>query len=79
VRVDALPKANGKVVAGHTDYEKKTIQYVDEGPEETRNTFWHELTHAILYEMGKPELNHEGFVSKFADFWSTAIDSAKFE
>ena len=44
-----------------------------------RNTFWHEITHAILFEMGTPQFRDERFVTEFADKLSGAIDSAIFE
>jgi hypothetical protein len=46
--------------------------------EDIRDTFWHELTHAILYEMGHPYWNNEKFVAKFASYLTKAIDSAEF-
>jgi hypothetical protein len=46
---------------------------------EIRDTFWHEVTHAILEDMGRHTLNRdERFVSEFANRLSKAIDSAKF-
>lgn len=46
---------------------------------EKRETFWHELTHAILKDMGRDELcSNERFVSSFSGRLSKAIDSAKF-
>ena len=46
--------------------------------DERSNTFWHELTHAILYDMGN-ELNYdEKFVSAFADRLDQAIRTARF-
>jgi hypothetical protein len=30
-----------------------------------RNTFWHELTHAILFEMGHKQCRDEKFVTEF--------------
>lgn len=48
-------------------------------PSEKSNTFWHELTHAILHDMGEDKLNHnEQFVSDFADRLDQAIKTAKF-
>ena len=42
-------------------------------------TMWHEITHAILYEMGRHKLNKdEEFVTEFAKTLSDAILSAKF-
>jgi len=54
---------------------KITMEYA---PEELRDTFWHELTHAILYDMGHHLHSNEHFVSAFANRLSNAIDSAKF-
>ena len=43
------------------------------------NTFWHELTHAILHDMGKDKLNKdEAFVTAFANRLDQAIKTAKF-
>ena len=41
-----------------------------------RQTFLHELTHAILFAMGKEELNEdESFVNTFSSFLSEAINT----
>lgn len=41
-----------------------------------RQTFFHELTHAILFAMGKEELNrNESFVNTFSSFLTEAINS----
>lgn len=42
------------------------------------DTFWHEVTHAILYEMGHKLYRNEAFVTKFANLLTKAIHSAKF-
>jgi Zn-dependent peptidase ImmA (M78 family) len=69
---------------GHVDYDEKIISVaVRDGlgnklePEEVRDTFWHELTHAVLHDMGHPLRNDEKFVVKFANRLSCAIDSAQ--
>ena len=46
---------------------------------EQYNTFWHELTHAILNDMHSPLESDEKFVSAFADRLTTAITSARFQ
>jgi hypothetical protein len=46
--------------------------------DERSNTFWHELTHAILYDMGSELTHNEKFVSSFADRLDQAIKTAKF-
>ena len=41
-----------------------------------RQTFLHELTHAILFAMGKEELNDdESFVNTFSSFLAEAINT----
>jgi predicted SprT family Zn-dependent metalloprotease len=47
--------------------------------DEIKDTFWHELTHAILYDMGSHLYNNEKFVTRFANRLATAIKSAKFK
>ena len=47
--------------------------------DERANTLWHELTHAILYDMHELELNaNEKFVSAFANRLDQAIKTARF-
>jgi hypothetical protein len=42
-------------------------------------TFWHELVHVILYEMGEHKLNdRERFVEDFAERLAQAINTAGF-
>lgn len=45
---------------------------------DVRETFWHEMTHAILYEMNNDLHNDEAFVKKFSQLLSKAVDSARF-
>ena len=44
---------------------------------EVANTFWHELTHAILHDMGHDLCDNERFVDAFANRLSDAVNSAK--
>ena len=76
-----------KKSVGRVDYEAQCIQIATRNPftnkqmagAELRDTFWHELVHAILYDMGRDNLNRdESFVTGFAARLSQAIDSAKF-
>jgi predicted SprT family Zn-dependent metalloprotease len=46
---------------------------------EVSDTFWHELTHAILYDMGSSLYKNEKFVTRFANRLSKAINTAKFK
>lgn len=48
-------------------------------PEAVADTFWHELTHAILADMGMHNLNNnEQFVTGFANRLTKAIQTARF-
>lgn len=46
--------------------------------EEIDDTFWHEVTHAILFDMGHPLWDNESFVDGFAQRLSKMINTAKF-
>lgn len=47
--------------------------------EQMKETFWHELVHAILVDMGEYKLNkRESFVEEFAKRLSKAIQSARY-
>ena len=48
-------------------------------PEQVSDTFWHELTHAILYDMGSELNTDEKFVTEFSNRLNQAILSAKFK
>jgi hypothetical protein len=47
--------------------------------EEIYDTFWHELTHAILKDMGSKLEADEKFVTAFSDRLNKAILSARFK
>ena len=64
--------------------EIQIARYVTRGIEQSEssklNTFYHELTHAILKTMGEYELNNnEKFVNTFSGFLTEAIRSFKYE
>ena len=68
-----------KTFYGSVYYDRKIIEvfkHADKARE--RNTLWHEITHAILYEMDHELYRDEAFVTAFADKLSGAIDSARF-
>ena len=69
---------------GHIDYQTNIICVATQDSygnkldaEEVHDTFWHELTHAVLHDMGHPLRDDEKFVGKFAYKLSCAVDSAK--
>jgi len=45
---------------------------------EQEETFWHEVTHAVLYDMNHSLYNNEKFVTEFSTRLNNAIRSAKF-
>jgi hypothetical protein len=64
---------------GAYDYEAGRIAVAKQAATRQHNTLWHEITHAILYDMGESKLNrNEKFVSGFADRLEQAIRTAKF-
>ena len=49
-------------------------------PEQITDTFWHEVVHTILRDMGEHRLNsNEAFVTKFANRLTESINTARFE
>lgn len=42
-----------------------------------QETFWHELTHAVLFEMGNKLHRSEAFVTEFSKLLHQSIKSAK--
>jgi hypothetical protein len=67
-------------ILGRTDFVEREI-CLHKGTEgrhvpaqEIENTFWHEITHCILNDMGEDELNgNEKFVTMFSNLLHQAI------
>lgn len=83
VRKTKQPKLNGKPCYGLFDPDKKTI-YIKSGmtKRETLRVFWHEYTHARLYESGVTlnagglsALAEEIICDTFADLLAYEIDT----
>lgn len=47
-------------------------------PKERTETFWHEITHGILHDMGHHLAYNEQFVTAFSKRINNALHSAKF-
>lgn len=47
-------------------------------PAEMTETFWHEVTHAILYDMKNPLFKDESFVEGFSKRLNVAVNTAEF-
>lgn len=79
--IPAIPKCRGQV-----NYKKREISLSKRNEKleytytkaEIANTFWHELTHAILDDMGNKLAYDEKFVTAFSDRLDKAIKTAKF-
>jgi hypothetical protein len=77
-----------KAVIGCVNYDRRRIQLgrtsnttgKEFKPEQIADTFWHEVVHTILKDMGEHRLNsNEAFVTKFANRLTETINTAKFE
>jgi hypothetical protein len=77
-----------RAVIGNVHYDDRRIQLGRTSnttgrkfkPDEIADTFWHEMVHTILRDMGEHRLNsNEAFVTKFANRLTEAINTAKFE
>lgn len=76
---------NGKHVWGGINYDEADIRVSTHNsigrplPEkEIDTTFWHELTHAVLKDMGSKLEADEKFVDAFSTRLSNAVRSARF-
>ena len=76
-----------KRVMGRISYTAQTIKLGRRSnvtrktfaPEQVQESFWHEVIHGILYDMGRDTLNRdERFVTEFAHRLTKAINSASF-
>jgi hypothetical protein len=71
----AYYRSDDMIIVAKGNPERNVLYDVDE----RANTFWHELTHVILQDMGERRLNaNEKFVSAFADRLHQAIKTARF-
>ena len=75
-----------RFTVGEVNYTKQRIDIITHSnftgrafkSEELSDTFWHELTHAILHDMDHPLTRDEKFVTAFARRLNDAIISAEF-
>lgn len=83
--VQVLPTMGKRGVMGATYFKSARIEIgkrskitgVAYKQEDVDNTFWHELTHAILNDMGSSLDRDEVFVTQFADRLAQAVSTAK--
>jgi hypothetical protein len=84
--VDVAETMRERLYMGEVHYGKRTITLARKSYHGVplklsalHETFWHELTHAILESMGRTELNNdEDFVEEFSNRLAKAIASARF-
>lgn len=84
--VDIADTMKDRMYMGEVHYAKRTITLARKSYHgiplklsALHETFWHELTHAILESMGRTDLdNDEHFVEEFSARLAKAIQSARF-
>lgn len=85
--VNQVKHLHQKGAMGGTWYKEKVIEVATHSNvrgvrfkrEEIYDTFWHELTHAILEDMGSKLEADEKFVTAFSERLTKAILSARFD
>ena len=82
--VDIAESMRERLYMGEVHYAKRTITLARKSYHgiplklsALQETFWHELTHTILYDMGHDLCANERFVTAFANRLSDAVNSAK--
>ena len=86
VEVDSMKTPRGRSLMGQIDYEKRTVTIATHNARTKRkydkgeigNSFLHELTHAILQDMGSKLEGDECFVTNFADRLQEALETFKY-
>jgi hypothetical protein len=84
--VDIAETMRERLYMGEVHYAKRTITLARKSYHgiplklsALQETFWHELTHAILESMDRTDLNNdENFVEEFSSRLTKAIASARF-
>lgn len=74
--VEVVEAMANKHEVGRVYYDR---QHIELARREQNETFWHELTHAILHDMGETSLNNdERFVEAFSARLARAVHTARF-
>jgi len=58
--------------------EKSNLTGKSFTPQQINDTFWHEVTHAILHDMGSPLYKNEKFVDGFSSRLNNVVLTARF-
>jgi prolyl-tRNA synthetase len=86
IEVESMKSPGGRSLMGQVCYDKRTITVALQNAStkrkypkgEVANSFLHELTHAILHDMGSKLEADEGFVTNFADRLQEALETFKY-
>ncbi len=70
---------------GEVDHTKRVVTIATQSnltgrsfkTEEVSDTFWHEVTHAILHDMNHTLWNNEKFVTRFANRLNEIVNTAE--
>lgn len=76
-RIHVGPAKRFKNANGYIDFTPGDIYVHTKHRSKMQETFWHELTHAILHEMQHPLYRNETFVTDFSKLLNRAIQTAK--
>lgn len=78
-RYDIVVQASPRKGFGCIYYAQRVIQIAPRRESGMALTFWHELTHAVLHDMGHRLANNERFVEQFSTRLHKAVLTARFE
>ena len=70
----AYYRSDDMIIVAKGNPERNALYKADD----RANTFWHELTHAILHDMDNNLAFNEKFVSAFSDRLDQAVKTARF-
>lgn len=74
-RADGADYLYGRAYPGYRVVQ--VCERVDRTEAQRSETFWHEVTHAILHDMKDPRWNDEKFVTAFSKRLNQVINTAK--
>jgi len=77
-RYDIMVQAVPRKGFGCIYFEQRVIQIAPRAASKMRLTFWHEMTHAILRDMGHGLATNEHFVEQFSERLHKLIETAEF-
>jgi hypothetical protein len=76
VRTDGAALPSGVYGMCYPRYE--VIRVAKRAPQDMTESFWHEVTHAVLFDMNHPRWDDEEFVTAFSKRLTQVIHTAEF-